>query len=220
MMNTNPDPPDFKTEFEALGAMWPIVWEAADYGCEATRQYFLETLKVAIDPSLAPDMQRYHARSRLREKGISNAEFMPYEVRRNGIAFGFRHRHIKMWKRGNDLIPRAGKSHAKLSFLGQQPYLPLPGLVQVVQPNRFILYEPDSEFRLQWLWYGLPIGAELDGPTEVYWIEKVTFDQVESLSAQPLIPGDVTEGDNLPLRQRDHPEASEESEGGEQGVGS
>jgi hypothetical protein len=156
----------------------------------------------------------------MREKGIINAEFMPIDVGRNGIAFGFRNRHIKVWKRGQHLAPRAGKSRAKLSFLGQQPVLPLPYFAQVVQPNRFVLYEPDQEFRLKHLWYGLPLGAEIDGPTHTYWIERVTFDMIVALDVGPIAPDDLTESDNLPLRQRDESDELEESEGGDEGDGS
>ena len=219
MMMTNYTSPDFEAEFQALGPIWPTLWDAAEYACEVTRYYFLDVLEVKkVDPSLAPEIQRYHAKRRLHEKGIKNAEFIMQDLGRNGIAFGFRQRCIRVWKRGHELIPRAGNSRAKLSFFGQQPYLPFADFAQVAQPNRFILYETDSEFRLQWLWYALPIGAALDGPTDVHWIEKVTFDRIADLGIEPIEPTDLTptEGDNLPLTQRPEDEHEQDGEEGKQ----
>src|SRR5688572_5880700 len=95
-------PSDFDSEFLAIGAFWLTIWDAEESGCEMARSFFADYVQDEYNPSLAPDLQRYFAGRRLRQRGLAVDEFVSDEVARNGIGFRFRDRCIRVWKKGDE----------------------------------------------------------------------------------------------------------------------
>jgi hypothetical protein len=215
--------PEFDGEFRLLGPLWPVIWDAVEYGCDQAEAYFADVLRVdVVDASLAPEIQRYHARTRLVERGVTVDDLALDELGRNGIGFWFKSRYVRLWKHQPDGFPRAN-SEVKLNFLNQQlPFAFYGSLVDILLPNRWIRYEVDARFRLKALWFALPSRAIRNGPSEVYWVERITFDMIDQFgSPAPANNDDANESDNLDLELKaGNPNERDDPEPEQFGVGS
>jgi hypothetical protein len=191
----------------------------AEHACEAAR-LVLENYPSDRETAIAafPDFQRFFAKRRLDERIAENSNFVGIRLSRNGMAFGFDGRHVRWWKKGLERMPRGGRSRAKINFLSQyQLALPFIDLTVVILPNRVVMYEPDKDFRLKRLWFGLPQSASENGRTEVYWLKPVPFELIAGFGIpSPTPEPDADEGDNLPLIVQVELEGDEIEEGEEE----
>jgi hypothetical protein len=170
----------------------PLLWEAMDASIGEAVAFFADPDD--IDPSLFPNLVRYHAKrfflarhlAAIEEESSDVPAFEQIGLANNGICV-VRHRYaLRIRKSDNGLIPVPGNSVTLQKFYRQQP-LPF-NLVdrppQVVDTSLLVLWDIDVKHRFAGLQLSCPRAGETTrASVQTYWSVEIPNPLINSVRA-------------------------------------
>lgn len=187
-----------ETVLKDLRPLFPLLYEALEVGAQAAREYFDELCK-PIEPYLAADIARYHAREFLLERGQAVSDLRYKNTPNIGLYLEYGKYRIRIWKTSDGYLPYPGTSRSKELFLRQITLDDVLGLGIEERLNLVVLWDVDSEYRLKYvklvcpkkktvgrieaLWsYVIPHPAYGVQEPQVWTEENIPFELVEELA--------------------------------------
>jgi hypothetical protein len=124
-MNTIPTDPDEIRD--RLAEECSLIYEGLLIGSEKVKEYF-DLLKHSLNPALAANLARYHARQHATSRKRLGSEFFFEEVPNNGIVLRRDWCELKVLKGRDGEPPTATKTNRSRRFYSQSSQRSLPGI--------------------------------------------------------------------------------------------
>lgn len=205
ILHTLPDPDETR---EQLQSVTDVIWAALEHGLVKTREYF-EQEGTEIDPWLAANITRYHARIHL-EDHQADASYGRVELLNCGLRVVTLRdgRYYDVWiKKSDDGDLPVPQSYSMLAFYHQPVmigfYLEQSEAVAVTDSlSLMLLWEtPKSYTHIASLMLVLPAqGGESKSDVQAHWSIAVPHPMTTAVAAEP-ISAEEEEAEDLPISE-------------------
>ena len=209
--------PTFEAAIQGLECVPEVLYQALEHAAFKTKEFkdLHFPAQPKLDACLTAAVFRAHVIQYLKGKGIEAREDAGKWAFKLlsfcGISFYYNHKHIRILKGPNGILPGCGHSKSRKKFYDQHQTRYLVGnQIMESDANLIVLWDLDSAYALAQLWLALPCkGSKRSQDVSAYWCEDIPHPAQKAASVPEKAP--VDDGLDTLIKHKNEIKDDEES---------